>query len=213
MPTMSVCIGNHGYYAEGELHDAWLELPIEPCEIRPWLIKHHLWDQQHEENYVSDYDGVPLGCTYGGVFSEYTPLHRLNTLAQLMDMLPLECDTVTSFIETSGEEPDDVLGLCNWLLQADDLPYYDYDVPDYCKNDSPEGKYGYQLARYSGWWETLEANGVSDHFDLEGFGREWSANVCLGDDGYVDCTCDFPDQDRYDWDDIEGMMPWGQHAE
>ena len=31
--TISVCIGNYGYYNEGELHDAWIELPKEPAEI------------------------------------------------------------------------------------------------------------------------------------------------------------------------------------
>lgn len=213
MSTISVCIGNYGYYNEGYLHDAWIDLPVEPSSIMPWLVEHRLYDRRHEEIYVSDYDGIPLGCSYSSVFSECTSLEHLNMLAQLMEMLPLEAETLTSFVETSGEEPDDVLGLANWLIQADELPYYAYDVPSWCADDSPAEKYGYQLARSTLWWEALEANGVSDHFDLEDFGREWSANCALGDDGYVDLCQDFPYQDRYDWSDIAAMMPWNDDRE
>lgn len=208
MSTISVCVGSYGWYNEGELRDTWLDLPVDPSTIKPWLIEHRLWDRRHEEIYISDYDGVPLGCSYGGAFSECTMLEHLNMLAQLMDMLPLEVEKVEAFIKTCGDEPESVLGLCAWILQADDLPYFDYDVPDYCRDDSPEEKYGLQLARYTKWYEQLEANGVSDYFSLEDYGRAWSANVCLGDEGYVDQCCDYPDEDRYSWDDIEQMMPW-----
>ena len=211
MSAITVCVGNYGYYNEGRLHDTWIDLPVEPSTFKPWLVEHRLWDRRHEETYISDYDGIPLGCSYGNVFSEHTSLEHLNALAQLMEMLPLEAETLASFIETSGEEPDDLLGLANWLLQADSLPYYTYDVPSWCANDSAEEKYGYQLANGTLWWEALEANGVSDHFDLEAFGREWSANCALGDDGYVDLCQDFPDQDRYSWDDITAMMPWNDN--
>lgn len=211
--TICVAVGNYGWYNESYLFDQWLDLPIDPSEIKPWLIKNHLYDRAHEEIYISDYDGYPCGCGHGTIFNEHTPLEHLNMLAALMEMLPLEYETLTIFIETSGEEPDDILGLANWLIQSDQLPYYTYDVPDYCRDDSPEEKYGYQLARYTGWWEELEKNGVSDYFSLEDYGRAWSANVALGDDGYVDLCQDFPYEDRYSWDEIESMMPWHTDGE
>lgn len=31
--TIRVCIGNYGYYNEGELHDAWITLPKSEEEI------------------------------------------------------------------------------------------------------------------------------------------------------------------------------------
>lgn len=31
---LSVCIGNYGYYNEGELHDTWITLPKTEAEIR-----------------------------------------------------------------------------------------------------------------------------------------------------------------------------------
>lgn len=213
MSTMSVCVGSYGWYLEGEIHDTWIDLPVDPATIKPWLIKHRLWDPTREEIYISDYELPILGLDFGAILNEHTPLEHLNMLAQLMDMLPLECETLTAFIETSGEEPDDILGIANWLIEADRLPYYVYDVPDFCANDSPEEKYGYQLAQGTSWWDALGANGVSDYFDLEDFGRAWSANVALGDDGYVDLCQDFPDQNRYSWDDIEQMMPWHVDSE
>lgn len=211
--SIEVCVGNAGYYAESELRDCWIKLPVDPVTIHPWLVEHGLYDSRHEETYISDYELPILGLDYGTILNEHTPLEHLNLLAALMDMLPLECETLTAFIETSGEEPDGILGLANWLIQADDLPYYSYDVPDYCRDDSPEEKYGYQVARYTGWYEELEKNGVSDYFSLEDYGRAWSANVSLGDDGYVDLCADFPYQDRYSWAEIEAMMPWHNDSE
>lgn len=30
-----VCVGNYGYYNEGELHDTWMRLPMDPDKIEP----------------------------------------------------------------------------------------------------------------------------------------------------------------------------------
>lgn len=208
MSTMSVCVGNYGWYNEGELRDAWIDLPVEPSEIGAWLVRHGLYDRLHEEIYISDYDGVPLGCGYGNIFSECTMLEHLNVLAQLVEDHPDEAGAVERFIDISGEEPESLLGLCNWVLQADELPVYGYDVPEWCEGDSPEAKFGYALAQYAEWWDALGAHGVQDYFDLEAFGRARSADCALGDEGYVDQAQDCPSEDLYSWDEIERMMPW-----
>ena len=83
--TISVCIGNYGYYNEGELHDAWIELPKEPAEIKAFLEEHRLYDELHEEIYISDYDGTPFGCT--AAFVEWTSLDELNLLASQMEYM------------------------------------------------------------------------------------------------------------------------------
>lgn len=44
-----VCVGNYGYYNEGELHDTWMRLPMDPDKIEPWLRSHDLFDEEHEE--------------------------------------------------------------------------------------------------------------------------------------------------------------------
>lgn len=83
-----VCIGNYGYYNEGELRDRWITLPKTDAEIEKFLKANGLHDPLHEEIYISDYDGIPLGMPYGDVFSEYTRLEDLNLLAKQMQDAP-----------------------------------------------------------------------------------------------------------------------------
>ena len=81
-----VCVGNWGYYSEGELRDTWMHLPIDPDKIEPWLRSHGLVDAEHEETYISDYDGLPFRCPQ--VFDEYARLDKLNVLAMQLTLLP-----------------------------------------------------------------------------------------------------------------------------
>lgn len=66
---LNVCIGNYGYYNEGSLHDAWITLPKTEAEIRDFLHLNQLQDSQHEEIYISDYDGIPFGTRL--LFNEF----------------------------------------------------------------------------------------------------------------------------------------------
>lgn len=70
---LNVCIGNYGYYNEGSLHDAWITLPKTEAEIRDFLHLNQLQDSQHEEIYISDYDGIPFGTRL--LFNEFCHLH------------------------------------------------------------------------------------------------------------------------------------------
>lgn len=81
-----VCVGNYGYYNEGELHDTWMRLPMDPDKIEPWLRSHDLFDEEHEEIYISDYDALPFRCP--DVFDEYAHLDELNVLAMQLALLP-----------------------------------------------------------------------------------------------------------------------------
>lgn len=83
---IDVCVGNWGYYSEGELRDTWMHLPMDPDEIEPWLRGHGLVDEEHEETYISDYDGLPFRCPQ--VFNEYARLDKLNVLAMQLTLLP-----------------------------------------------------------------------------------------------------------------------------
>lgn len=90
-----VCVGNWGYYSEGELRDTWMHLPIDPDKIEPWLRSHGLVDAEHEETYISDYDGLPFRCPQ--VFDEYGRLDKLNVLA--IDL----CETC--YVNKGGDWP------------------------------------------------------------------------------------------------------------
>lgn len=52
-----VCVGNYGYYNEGELHDTWMRLPMDPDKIEPWLRSHGLFDEEH---LVAQADDLPV---------------------------------------------------------------------------------------------------------------------------------------------------------
>lgn len=83
---LDACVGNYGYYNEGELHDTWMRLPMDPDKIEPWLRSHGLFDEEHEEIYISDYDALPFRCPE--VFDEYAHLDELNVLAMQLTLLP-----------------------------------------------------------------------------------------------------------------------------
>ena len=119
-----VCVGNWGYYSEGELRDTWMHLPMDPDKIEPWLRGHGLVDANHEETYISDYDGLPFRCPQ--VFDEYTQLDKLNVLAMQLTLLP-EGDLahVQAAIDY-GEPLDHLDELMNLVAQVDELPVFDY---------------------------------------------------------------------------------------
>lgn len=98
---ITVCIGNYGYYNEGYLHDSWITLPKTEQEIKDFLEKNNLYDEQHEEIYISDYDGVPFGLD--SLFTEYTHLDDLNLLAKQvpMGMLPVSLGVTLSSTTSS----------------------------------------------------------------------------------------------------------------
>lgn len=113
---ISVCVGNYGYYAEGELRDQWITLPKEPGEIDGFLRRNSLVDEAHEETYISDYDGIPLGMSYGGAFSEYTSLEDLNLLAHAMaEADPADLER----LDGSGRGGEEVTTVDELGLEAD----------------------------------------------------------------------------------------------
>lgn len=123
-----VCVGNYGYYNEGELHDTWMRLPMDPDKIEPWLRSHGLFDEEHEEIYISDYDALPFRCPE--VFDEYAHLDELNVLAMQLTLLP---DGALEHIDAAveyGESLNHLDELMNLVAQADDLPVYDYEYDE-----------------------------------------------------------------------------------
>lgn len=148
-----VCVGNYGYYNEGELHDTWMRLPMDPDKIEPWLRSHDLFDEEHEEIYISDYDALPFRCPE--VFDEYAHLDELNVLAMQLALLP---DGALEHIDAAveyGEPLNHLDELMNLVAQADDLPVYDYEYDEMHVEDqwhetclersTPEENYAYTV--------------------------------------------------------------------
>lgn len=121
---LNVCIGNYGYYNEGSLHDAWITLPKTEAEIRDFLHLNQLQDSQHEEIYISDYDGIPFGTRL--LFNEFCHLEDLNLLAkQLVTANPVDLEKVGAWIQ-ANDTPESLVGLMNLIEQADDIPFYSW---------------------------------------------------------------------------------------
>lgn len=184
---IDVCVGNWGYYSEGELRDTWMHLPMDPDEIEPWLRGHGLVDEEHEETYISDYDGLPFRCPQ--VFNEYARLDKLNVLAMQLTLLP-EGDLAHIQAAIDHGEPLSRLDeLMNLVAQADELPVFDYLYDDMYVEDQ--------------WHKTcLERSTPQENY----------AYTVLNDNGYVDLceTCyvnkggDWPLLDEYSFEEIGG---------
>lgn len=97
-----VCVGNYGYYNEGELHDTWMRLPMDPDKIEPWLRSHGLFDEEHEEIYISDYDALPFRCPE--VFDEYAHLDDLPVYDYEYDEMHVEDQWHETCLERSTPE-------------------------------------------------------------------------------------------------------------
>ena len=199
---LRVCVGNYGYYHEGELHDAWITLPKSEEEIEEFLNKHQLQDAQHEEIYIFDYDGIPFDLTE--VFNEYASLEDLNLLAkQLQDMDDHDEEAVSTWIE-SCYTPSDVIELMNLIEQADDIPYYEYRY----NGDNfwtKEEKFGWEMIdndpEVSEFLENHSSLQCS--LDVEKYGREMSFDMYLGENGYINNEFDFTRTNAYDRDYFE----------
>lgn len=198
MHSVDICIGNYGYYNEGELHDAWIQLPVSKREFDEFLAKNRLFDSMHEEIYVSDYDGFPIGgCN--SLFNQYTSIHELNVLAQVLDDTT-ECDIehLESAIEC-GLEVKSILELCNALLRVDEVPFYSWS---YSWSGSDDEMLGYEMAYHNGLFDKLNSFGAIDFFSFERYGRDYTQHFTPCTEGYFDHCADCPDLSWYTLDEV-----------
>lgn len=170
---ITVCVGNYGYYAEGELRDQWITLPKEPGEIDGFLRRNGLVDEAHEETYISDYDGIPLGMSYGGAFSEYTSLEDLNLLAHAMaEADPADLERLEGAFRAGTEQPGSVIGVTNLVAQADEVPYQEYPhKPGEHGVSSASEAYALYYVEEMGGPEALGRETLEEFFDVESYGR------------------------------------------
>lgn len=200
---VTVCVGNYGYYNEGELRDQWITLPKSEEEIRGFLRDNGLFDSLHEETYISDYDGIPFGLPYGGAFSELTSLRDLNLLAHVMAETPdWQLEQVARAFECGADAPDDIVGLCNIVAQSDDIPFSEFTYkPDDPGNmvSSPEEAFAFTEIEERGGIEELPRDELERHFDVERYGRDMRiAEVRARDEGWCwKDSMEGPAADRY----------------
>lgn len=215
---LNVCIGNYGYYNEGSLHDAWITLPKTEAEIRDFLHLNQLQDSQHEEIYISDYDGIPFGTRL--LFNEFCHLEDLNLLAkQLVTANPADLEKVGAWIQ-ANDTPESLVGLMNLIEQADDIPFYSWGYDGaYDKDEfgnmiyttmSPERNYGYEMVEQNEELKHIldSSSQIESAFDYEKYGRAYTegGEVTVLEDGYIDNCADGPDEDYYDRDELVSLI-------
>lgn len=215
---LSVCIGNYGYYNEGELHDTWITLPKTEAEIRDFLHLNRLQDPLHEEIYISDYDGVPFGTRL--LFNEFCHLEDLNLLAkQLVTANPADLEKVGAWIQ-ANDTPESLVGLMNLIEQADDIPFYSWGYDGaYDKDEfgnmiyttmSPEKNYGHEMVEQNEELKRIldSSSQIESAFDYEKYGRAYTegGEVTVLEDGYIDNCADGPDEDYYDRDELVSLI-------
>lgn len=215
---LNVCIGNYGYYNEGSLHDAWITLPKTEAEIRDFLHLNQLQDSQHEEIYISDYDGIPFGTRL--LFNEFCHLEDLNLLAkQLVTANPADLEKVGAWIQ-ANDTPESLVGLMNLIEQADNIPFYSWGYDGaYDKDEFGNMIYTTMSPERNYWYEMVEQNEELKHildsssqiesaFDYEKYGRAYTegGEVTVLEDGYIDNCADGPDVDYYDRDELASLI-------
>ena len=209
-----IWVGNLGAYNAGVLAGEWISLPCDPDELDKTL--ENLSSPGYargagEELFIADYDGTPFGLDPScAALGEQASPEELNMLARLMELDEEAAEKVESVLAAGVDAPKDVLGLANWLLEADSLPFFSYLLPEGLSPwQTPEVKMAWTDILLSGKAEVFEENSwIENNFDFEAYGRDLGLELFLGEDGYVDKSHGMPAQDGWDWNVIDSQCYW-----
>lgn len=201
-----VWIGNYGRYNEGDLVGAWLELPFEPDRLDSFLKDRCGVDATHEEYGIFDTDlGGPMG-ELGIDVGEFADLEDLNILAEIATRASdRDIISVKTYMDQRGTTVDAPLEYANALLQADDIPFFEWTDGGEGYS-SPEERYAYQyIEEVYGDISQLPSDTLAEHFDFEGYGRDLTfEGFAIGKEGFIDLGgCEV--RDVYDADDLHEL--------
>lgn len=198
-----VWIGNYGWYNEGYLVGSWLELPFDPPKLDSFLKEQCGVDAIHEEYGIFDTDlGGPMG-ELGIDVGEFANLEDLNMLAELaVSAADRDITAVRAYMEARATTGDTPLEYANALLQADDIPFYEWTDSGEGYS-SPEERYAYQyIEEVHGDITELSSETLTAHFDYERYGRDLTfEGFAIGKEGFIDLgACEV--RDLYDAEDL-----------
>lgn len=199
---MRLYVGSYKEYNNGSLKGGWIDLPKEKSEIRRFMKDVVGIGPDNEEPMIQDWESE-----IDGIVHETSNIYDLNVLATLWEELNLyQQEAAKAYIECNGYIYPPFVKIGNILAQADDIPYYSYDVvgQKYYSSMSKEELYGRTRAGLNGLTSKLEELEVDDYFDYERYGLDdvHGGDVELFDDGYVDLIQDF-DLDFYTWNELK----------
>ena len=122
---ITVFIGNEGFYAEGELRDRAITLPVSGSELQGFLEGNGLVTPMHEETYIADFlDRVPFD--HPEIFAHATA-EQMNILAQQLKMAdPDDLDKVQDWID-AFDTPKNIVELMNLVEDAESINRVEYE--------------------------------------------------------------------------------------
>ena len=186
---IQACIGNYGYYAEGQLRDKWVTLPMKPADLDAWLKDNGLKDDLHEEIYISDVecDALDLRC-----LGEESP-YLVNMIAQAMNYAGADAvETLNNALDCGIDAPSNATEMLNALVNADEIQYYEFPRDNF--GEPSLEMCGYELAEDAGILKVLEDNCADCYFDFRAYAENELMDYFVGDSGY---TVEGPSMDTY----------------
>ena len=199
---ITVFIGNEGFYAEGELRDRAITLPVSGSKLQGFLEGNGLVTPMHEETYIADFlDGVPFD--HPEIFAHATA-EQMNILAQQLKMAdPDDLDKVEEWID-SFHTPKNITQLMNLIEQADLIEKVDFEYKD---GDTPEENYAfYVLDENPNLKESIEAAGIAIDYKRTSYDRSIIDEVTLTDSGFFVDSGEAPNLNMYSLDELKELI-------
>ena len=191
--TITVCIGNYGYYNEGILRDKWVSLPMAPSDLARWTKDNGLRDEAHEETYVSDFDGKPFDTR----LLDCASIEQINQIAFAMAYAGESGVEATSAVIRLDGAPKSIDGLIKLLYASDEIGYTEFPL-DHWGQPSLE-LYAYDFAEETGLLQVLQEQNAESYFDFEHYGQDLMMDVLSDETGFIG---DIPDSESYSIDEV-----------
>lgn len=175
----------------------WIDLPLTNAE-------HDEVCRRFGENpHIVSYDKIPFDLEGKFSFDASTPLWQTQLIALALESAD-GAEELTEQLEWCAPEklPATPLGLANLLMQTDQVPWHDYDVPITVVPTSGAEGFGYTIAKNMGLYDALKTADIASFFDFEAFGEKHATHHILGEEGYLDTEDTMPAWDTFDWDEV-----------
>lgn len=183
--AFSVFVQNLAYYNEGIIVGGWIDLPQPQEKINEFLKDVVKIDNTHEEYEIADIENYPF--EYKGI--QWSSLSKINSLAvaysKLEESEKEAVEAYCNYVENNNLGVNELINIC---FQANEIPYYNYNFSNMNNyiNISNYEKMGLTMAYENGLSAKLEKLGVNEYFDYEGYGRAFSYDYKLLENGYME---------------------------
>lgn len=179
-----ICIGQ----PDGDWE--WITLPMDPDELNETISR--LSDNGQHDLIIEDFHnaGIIYTCNLSSAlnWADSSQIVDLNNLCVLAEGCEYEA-AIEAIVEHNSFK--DILEATNAVLQADEIPFYEFTADGSLYDSSRESKFGYTLAEESGLIDPHPKPGsleetIRCYFDYAQYGRDYSHDVVLTDKGFME---------------------------